>query len=127
MIKFVFTQKGNRMKKILLFAIFASGVTITAAQVKLTQETHGFFADLKNPMVLTSYVEPGQSGSNVYGTSASCRFRILLPVILKVFTLQSVAASLPRVMWYLRSSETSLFLNQPLQALSRLVTCRQMG
>lgn len=65
MIKFVFTQKGNRMKKILLFAIFASGVTITAAQVKLTQETHGFFADLKNPMVLTSYVEPGQSGSNV--------------------------------------------------------------
>ena len=32
MIKFVFTQKGNRMKKILLFAIFASGVTITAAR-----------------------------------------------------------------------------------------------
>jgi hypothetical protein len=54
-----------RMKKILLLAAFTVSVSSLLGQVTLTQETHGFFADHKNPMVLTQYVNPGASGKNV--------------------------------------------------------------
>jgi len=54
-----------RMKKILLLAAFTVSVTSLLGQVTLTQETHGFLADQKNPMVLTQYVDPGVSGKNV--------------------------------------------------------------
>ncbi|MEW5845626.1 MAG: T9SS type A sorting domain-containing protein [Bacteroidota bacterium] len=53
------------MKKILLLAAFTVSVSSLLGQVILTQETHGFFADQKNPMVLTHYVDPGVSGKNV--------------------------------------------------------------
>jgi hypothetical protein len=53
------------MKKVLLLAVCAFSFSGLMAQVTLTQETHGFFANLKNPMVLTSYVEPGVAGKNV--------------------------------------------------------------
>jgi len=53
------------MKKILLLAAFTVSVSSLLGQVTLTQETHGFFADQKNPMVLTQYVDPGVSGKNV--------------------------------------------------------------
>lgn len=35
------------------------------AQVKLTNETHGFIPNEKNPMILTKYVEPGSPGKSV--------------------------------------------------------------
>ncbi|KAB2870964.1 MAG: T9SS type A sorting domain-containing protein [Bacteroidales bacterium] len=35
------------------------------AQVKITNETHGFIPNERNPMILTKYVEPGNSGKSV--------------------------------------------------------------
>lgn len=53
------------MKKLILSALIMGSTFSLMAQVTLTQETHGFFADQQNPMVLTSYVEPGVSGKDV--------------------------------------------------------------
>lgn len=53
------------MKKFILSALIVGSTFSLMAQVTLTQETHGFFADQQNPMVLTNYVEPGVSGKDV--------------------------------------------------------------
>ncbi len=53
------------MKKLLLIAVFAATTGNLFGQVTLTKGTHGFMPDLKNPMVLTNYIEPGTSGKNV--------------------------------------------------------------
>jgi len=53
------------MKKFLLLVVLATSISTLLGQVILTQETHGFIANQKNPMVLTSYVDHGVSGRNV--------------------------------------------------------------
>lgn len=65
MLIFVDIQNMERMKKLLLLSVFAVTAFNLSGQVTLTQDTHGFFADMKNPMVLTTYTEPGLSGRNV--------------------------------------------------------------
>lgn len=52
------------MKKILLLAYLVISV-FAQAQTKLTNETHGFIPNERNPMVLTNYLEPGTFGKNV--------------------------------------------------------------
>lgn len=53
------------MRKIISFlalGVIALGVQ---AQTTLTNETHGFTPNERNPMVLTNYVEPGNSGKSI--------------------------------------------------------------
>lgn len=52
------------MKKLLLLAFVAISI-FAQAQTKLTNETHGFIPNERNPMVITNYVEPGSFGKNV--------------------------------------------------------------
>ena len=52
------------MKKLLLLAFVAISIFVQA-QTKLTNETHGFIPNERNPMVITNYVEPGNFGKNV--------------------------------------------------------------
>ena len=52
------------MKKLLLLAFVAISI-FAQAQTKLTNETHGFIPNERNPMVITNYVEPGNFGKNV--------------------------------------------------------------
>lgn len=52
------------MRKLLLLA-FVAIPFFAQAQTKLTNETHGFIPNERNPMVLTDYVEPGNFGKNV--------------------------------------------------------------
>jgi len=52
------------MRKLLLLAFVATSV-FAQAQTKLTNETHGFIVNERNPMVLTNYIEPGSFGKSV--------------------------------------------------------------
>ncbi len=53
------------MKKILL-TLFAASLLLEAnAQTTLTFESHGLVPNHQNPMLITSYVEPGNEGKNV--------------------------------------------------------------
>lgn len=53
------------MRKLLLLLALGSTVFVTKAQTTLTNETHGFVHNEKNPMILTNYIEPGNMGKSV--------------------------------------------------------------
>ena len=53
------------MKKYILLFMYGFAVAFAQAQTTLTNESHGFVANERNPMMLTEYVEPGLYGKNI--------------------------------------------------------------